>query len=257
MAKQSRDEKAKWKKLSELPNLGISFILENKDKLDFKLVCKNNRINKYYCFGELENYVDWTTVLLYHKDVFTEEDIYNNIWRFNWRSISYSLDLTEDLIALIPNHLDWQVVIARHKYSEEFLMKYKDYIDWEQVVCMQSLSMKFLEENRTMLLPHKHSIYMNQKFTEDFMRKYKDVLDWKLISMHQNLSLEFIEEMSDYVDWNWISIRQKLNKEFILRNKNKLNLAVLLKRKITLPKEIKDSDYAHIYHYYEKHFRVC
>jgi hypothetical protein len=257
MAKQSRGEKAKWKQISNRPDLSINFIIENKDLLDFKIVSRNIRINRYYIFNELEDYVDWTTILLYHREVLTDEDILNNTWRFNWRSISYSQDLSEDLIELIPNQLDWQVVIARHKYSEEFLLKYKDYLNWEQVIAMQSLSMEFLEEHAQMLIPHKYSIYMYQKFTEDFMRKYKDKLDWKLICMHQNLSLEFIEEMSDYVDWNWISIRQKkMNKDFIIKNKDKLNLAALLKRKIVLPKEIKNSDYAQVFRYYEKHFRA-
>lgn len=259
MAKQSRGDKAKWKQISQKSDLSISYILENKDNLDFKLVCRNNKIDRYYILGELSEYVDWTVILLYHREVLTDEDIFNNVYRFNWRSISYSQDLTEDLIALTPNHLDWQVVIARHKYPEEFFVKYKEYIDWEQVISMQSLSMDFIKNNWYGLLKnYKYTVYMNQKFTEDFMREYKDKLDWKLISMYQNLSLDFVEEMSDYVDWNWISIRQKkMTKEFILKNKNKLNLSALLKRKsIVIPKEIKNSDYAQIYRYYIKNFKI-
>ena len=67
MAKQSRGEKAKWKQISNRPDLNISFILENKDFLDFKIVSKNIRLTRYYCFNELEDYVDWTAILLYHR----------------------------------------------------------------------------------------------------------------------------------------------------------------------------------------------
>lgn len=257
MAKLSRGEKARWKDLSNRTDLTVDFLIENKDKLDFKVICKNIKIDRNVILGELIDYVDWTSIILYHHDSLHDEDFWNNCWRVNWRSVSYSQNLTEEVISICPEQLDWQVVIARHKYDEEFLTKYSKFLDWNQVISMQKLSMEFIENNSEKLRPYKYAVYMNQKFTEDFMRKYKDKLDWDLISRYQNLSLEFIEEMSDYVDWNWISIRQKkMDKEFILRNKNKLNLSVLLKRKIVLPKEIKNCDYAQVYKYYQKHFRA-
>ena len=88
------------------------------------------------------------------------------------------------------------------------------------------------------------------------MRKHKDDLDWDIISEYQNLSETFIEEMSDYVNWTWISEKQKISKEFISNNVDKLNLVRLINRKVSLPSEIKNSEYFKIYKIYTNRNRI-
>lgn len=238
-------ERSKWKNLSS-EKLNIEFIAANKNKLDFKLVCKNSTItiydiNKY----DLYNYLDWTNLVLYQTidPVF----IWNNCNKVDWLKVSASPQLTVYMMDQYSDYLDWSIVVGKHKFNEDILMQFKDNVDWEQACISQCLSTTFLEDNFIMLKPYLYEISKYQKLSEDFMRNHKDILDWNIISECQKLSEKFILEMSDYVNWTWISEKQKLSKNFILANKDKLNISRLIERKISLPIEIKNSDFFSLY----------
>ncbi len=248
-------EKAKWKAISS-DKLDIEFIAKNKEYLDFKLVCKNSLItvydiNKY----KLKDYIDWTNFVLYQT--VEPEFIWNNCRKVDWTKVSAAPELNAFMMDNYGGYLNWSIVTGKHKFSEEILLQFKDKIDWKQACISQKLSMEFIDNNFNMLKPYLYEVCKYQKLTEKFIRNHKNELDWNTISEYQKLSERFILEMSDYVNWVWISEKQKLSKEFILQNKDKLIMTrIFCRKKISLPKEIKNSEYFKIYKIYSKALEV-
>ena len=247
MAKMSRKEKEKWKNLSSKP-LTMDFILENKEYLDFKLVCKHSILDQKFIEENLIDYVDWTALTLYQN--IDKEFIWNNAQKVNWVSVSYSKDLTVDHLEKYKSMLDWKTVIIRHKYEEETLIKFKKYIDWQQVCIYQKLSVDFIKEHHLLLFPFKYEIAKYQKLSEEYLEENKDNLDWDIISEYQTLSEDFIDKMSDYVNWTWITEKQKMTKKFIMSHLVKLNLYRLMTSKRYIPSDLKKSDLYYICNYY-------
>ena len=255
MRKSSSKDKAIWKCKSSEKNLGIEFISKYKDYLDFKLVCQYSfmtisDILEY----KLEDYIDWTTYVLYQKH--DPEYIWNNPRLVDWSKVSRSPVLSDYVMDQHGTFLDWNLVTARHKFDEEILIRFKDHIDWEQACISQKLSSYFLDKYYIQLRVYLYEISKYQKLSEEYMRKHKDDLDWDIISEYQNLSETFMEEMSDYINWTWVSEKQKISKEFISKNVDKLNLTRLINRKVSLPSEIKNSEYFKIYKIYTNRNRI-
>ena len=251
MIKMSRKDKEKWKQISTEP-LTECFIIENKDKLDFKSVCKCSYLTRH-TIEELKDDMDWANIVLYQKHI-DREFIWNNSCKVNWDKVSNSPDLTEKHLEDFPDYLNWKIVLAKHKYSEETLLKYVKFVDWQQACITQDLSTNFLEENAVLLYPYKYEICKYQKLEIPYMMAHKDTLDWDIISECQQLPEWFIDKMSDYVNWIWISKKQKLSKKFILDHIDKISLISMINSKKYIPKEIKDSDYYHVCLSYKSKF---
>lgn len=252
----TRKEKEKWKNISSKP-LDLKFMLDNKDYLDFKLVSKNSMISFGVIAKELEDYVDWNNIVIYQPEAIIEESadfIWNRAYKIDWEKISCHKDLKVEHLDLYGGYLNWNAVVARHKYTEEELLRFEKNVDWSQACISQKLSSEFIDKHWLKLYPYKYEICKYQKLTEEFLEKYKDSLDWSLISQYQTLSESFIDKMSDYVDWDWISEKQKLSKQFISDHADKLNIFRMIMLKRSLPTDIKHSMYGSICKYYIKNY---
>ena len=233
MNKMSRKDKAMWKEKST-EKLTKSFILENKDYLDFKSVCKYSELSEGFIML-IPDKIDWANVVLYQKDI-NPEFIWNNSYRVNWDKVSNSPDLTEQHLEDYCSYLNWTIVIAKHKYSDEVLLKYKKFVDWKQACITQDFSTKFLEENAVLLYPYKYEICKYQNLSLAYMETHKDDLYWDIISECQQLPENFIDKMSDYVNWTWISKKQKLSKKFIISHRDKINFMAMISANKYIPK---------------------
>lgn len=254
MRKVNKD-RAMWKCKSSEKNLNKDFVLKYKEYLDMKMVSRYSHFStEDFKSIELVKAIDWNIHILYQDP--DPEVVWNNSRLVDWRRLSYSPLVTEYIMDQYGSFLDWNLITARHRFSEETLLKFAKNIDWEQACISQNLSCEFIDKYYIKLRLYLYEIAKYQKLSEDFMRKHKNDLDWDLISEYQNLSESFIEEMSDYVNWTWISEKQKLSKEFIVRNSDKLNIVRLLQRKISLPTELKNSDYVKIYKIYTNKNRI-
>lgn len=246
-SKMSRKDKQKWKEISTT-SLTSEFIIENKDCLDLKSVCKYSKLS-YSLINKLADKLDWANIVLYQN--VEPEFIWNNAYRVNWDKVSNSTDLTEQHLEDYCSQLNWKIVVAKHKYNEDILLKYKKFVDWTQACISQDFSTKFLEENAILLHPYRYEIYKYQNLSLEYMEKHKDELDWDIISECQQLPENFIDKMSNYVNWTWISKKQKLSKKFIVSHKDKINFMAMIDANKYIPKEIRESDAYRAYIFYK------
>lgn len=104
-----------------------------------------------------------------HKDISWLDDMYEN------RSpvgSGHCKKLSEDIIRVYQDKLDWSSVSEYSILSEGFISEFQDKVDW-------------------------YKISRFQKLSEEFIRKFQDKVHWECISIYQELSEEFVKEFSD------------------------------------------------------------
>lgn len=230
---------SEWEEKSRSKYLSPNFILENKDNLNFHDVCKFTKLNERIVL-QLDSYMDWIALYLYQDiEDLSAEFFYNHEWYLDWDKISAIKNLPVNAIDKCPDKLDWNVVAKNTSFKEEYLEKYYNRIPKDLLCRYQKLSDTFLNNHWHDLKHYMYELCNGQKLSENFMREHKDELDWDILSYSQSLSEVFMDEMSDVLNWNWISAKQKMNSGFIEKHIDDISLIQLIRRKVYIPKSIK------------------
>jgi hypothetical protein len=180
---------------------------------------------------------------------------------FDWRSISWDLNLNSPIFDKLADKIYWNIVprAGLRTLSEGFISKHADKFDkmsWYYFCKYQQLSAGFMQQfsdkinwaicSETQELPRWlidlysdkvewNNISQFQILSEPLIEKYADKINWKYISRYQVLSDDFISKYEDKVDWDNISQYQKMSPLFVQNFAHKLIWRSLnLNKNITL-----------------------
>src|SRR5574344_1735669 len=129
------DAKINWSALSKNQNIDLSFVRENRDFLDWKILTSNKKvinIQEDKMLDEFVAFLDWSyisdhiylrnQVLVKYKDSLV------------WKSVNKSFDYNKFDLSVIENindKIDWTKLSSSSIiFTEEFLHQYRNRIDW-------------------------------------------------------------------------------------------------------------------------------
>lgn len=129
------DAKINWSALSKNQNIDLSFVRENRDFLDWKILTSNKKvinIQEDKILDEFVAFLDWSyisdhieltnQVLVKYKDSLV------------WKSVNKSFDYNKFDLSVIENindKIDWTKLSSSSIiFTEEFLHQYRNRIDW-------------------------------------------------------------------------------------------------------------------------------
>lgn len=136
----------------------------------------------------------------------------NFIEEWDWEIMSYNPCITHELISRFRKYLSWDILIQKHKFSEEELDEYYQYYELKSVLFHYELTETFLNKHIEDIdnLSCWNIISRSQELSEDFIRTNKNKLNWEGISQCQKMSLEFIEEFRHYIFKDYLLKNEKV-----------------------------------------------
>ena len=196
--------------LSNFEDLDLQYIIDNKDKLDWKILC------------EYQKFPDWF-MLEYHD-------------RLHWDDIWLYQTIAESFVEIVnekyPEHIDWSVILDAQRLSETCLTKIgpAQLASIDALWANQILSEKFIEDwafpssaTSRRARDQWETIAKYQKLSEPFIRQHIDIIELAIICEHQNLSVDFINAYRGAIEFDWLSQNRKLSIDIVREFKDRLN----------------------------------
>lgn len=167
-------------------------------------ICDDNEIRT--------KFIHWDNIL---KEIQLSEEFIEKYYTFLVANNTHYLYSTQNLsIKFLDKYytlVDWDALSMNPYLNEEIMKEFADKLNWEFVLIKQKFSEEFLD-NFVVNLDLR-----NLRFDDKIKR------EWTLICFHQNLSEEFIRKHYKDIDWVAISVSQKLSKEFMIEFGDKLS----------------------------------
>ena len=167
-------------------------------------ICDDNEIRT--------KFIHWDNIL---KEIQLSEEFIEKYYTFLVANHTHYLYSTQNLsIKFLDKYytlVDWDALSMNPYLNEEIMKEFADKLNWEFVLIKQKFSEEFLD-NFVVNLDLR-----NLRFDDKIKR------EWTLICFHQNLSEEFIRKHYKDIDWVAISVSQKLSKEFMIEFGDKLS----------------------------------
>ena len=212
-----------WDIISENQFMTLEFIYDNKDLINWPLLCKNIKTEYLLneAFIELFKEYDIWNILIWSKNI-NEGYIIDHLDKLSNDQILELLDIRKlkeisikKIINLYPNIENIYMVISEN----------------------QDLSMEFIEENINLL--DMDEIIQNQNITFDFIIKNKDNISLNLLSYNDHLNetllikiYNIIDTFNDTFDWDYISEYVNISKDNVKLIKE-LNKSKLIEKKMS------------------------
>jgi len=116
----------------------------------------------------------------------------------DWFKVSLNSPLSIPFAKQFIDFIEWPIVCATRKLSEEFIEAMANVVDWILIIHWQEVSIEFVKRNNR---------YINWKavsnfpgLTEEQMSKFADLLDWQQLSHEQEMSRSFINKYICKID---------------------------------------------------------
>lgn len=88
---------------------------------------------------------------------------------------------------------DWNVISEKYKLSNDMMRLFQNQLNWRKIAQFQELSISFIREFiNYQLNDYIHIICQYQELDENFIHEFANILDWELILEHQDISTNFI-----------------------------------------------------------------
>ena len=200
--------------LSEFVNLDLQYIIDNRDKLDWVVLCENRQLPEWFIL-EYHQYMIWPAI-------------------YQFQTISESF--LDTVYEKYPNYIDWEIILDNQRVSESFITKIgpSNLTLIDALWTNRKLSEKFIEEwaNPTAVFCSQtrdqwRNIARYQTLSESFIKRHLDMLDLSIVCEHQNLTIAFINEYSDMIEFEWLSLNQNLTVDVVREFKDQLNWTLL------------------------------
>lgn len=183
-----------------------------------------DNIKKFYTIEEIREHkniltkIDWFNVSLTHK--FNLDELREFKDYLDWYVISAMIPMNNDMIIEFQNYISFNDLIMNQQVSEYIINKFEDKIDFTAYFNHQSHDEDFMMSKLNKVNNDWSYLLYNKKLSIDFLERHKDDM---VIYRHKGNTKLKCNEIYDCI------IRtQKLTNEFILKNKNKLNMNLLL-----------------------------
>ena len=139
---------------------------------------------------EMEDYVDWASVILFSKKV-TEECLKRHANRIPFNVLSSSRILSIGFMKEFKDRLDWEEIttlrINVNRLDDEFISTFSDAVDWKMISESGNLMTEQLEKYKERIDWRGISIW--RRWTLDEMNRFFDLIDWKVIEKIGNFHL--------------------------------------------------------------------
>ena len=211
-----------WDNISSHQKLSLEFVVKFKDKIDWRSLLRNRKINKVDEILELSlEFLDIREICKltdYIPESFFNENI-EKIPSHNFSFIYQKLKLDESFIRKNISFLDMQLISASQELNENFIADFEHIVNWEMISRHQILSEDFIRKYKNKV--HWDEISQYQKLSESFIREFKNKLYWYSITKNQSLTEDFIIEFEKKIIWSNVYAHQKLSNSFIEKYKQK------------------------------------
>lgn len=127
-------------------NLSENFIIDYADKLDWNLLCCNQKLKE----NILREFAS----------------------KLNFKNISSRQKLSESFISYFKDKLDWVLISKYQKLSEDFIERHSLLVNWENISRYQKLSEAFIEKFSDKLIWA--NVFIYQKISKEFCLKHKN-----------------------------------------------------------------------------------
>lgn len=170
-----------WKAICAFQELDEQFLRDFKDKVDWGIICINQKHIKEEFFEEEEIKGCYKMSQITQRELSLPwlERHANEFDEQSWNNICCFDDLSEKFMDKHSDKLNWMTTSGNQKFSIKFAEKYKDKIVWEDIGYYVFLSPKFIEH-------------------------FKDRLNWPMLSMRQLWTDETIHQFLDYIVPNYL-----------------------------------------------------
>lgn len=123
------------------------FILENKDKLNWKLTCYTQIITPKI-IEECEDLIEWDMINTKSYEYLLDRLVvekHND--KLDWNKICLNPNISLSLIQEFPDKLNWEYISLREDLTEKFILKFSDKLNWKSVITANDLNSDFIKEN--------------------------------------------------------------------------------------------------------------
>lgn len=176
-----------WYRISERDTIEPLVLTTFRDRLDWTRICQNINMLEvldYQQILELENYINWTTLAMWHASDFSQEQIAEYFHFFDIKALLNYAHFSEEMLNIVIREctltpLDWNIISNCQVLSEEFISENLSSVNIS-IICQQ------------------------QSLSQEFISKYHFLLDWRILCQFQYVSewsTKFIEKFKDNIRW--------------------------------------------------------